>query len=913
MSERVDSIPVRVLTKLASWVYERPAWFIYPQILLFAAAVYFTITNLQFSTARSDLVGSEKKYHQLFLKYKRDFNVRDDFVAVVESEDREKNRQFVERLGAKLEKETNLFSEVFYKGDLKMLGPKALLFLDEETLMELKARLHEYRPFIAQFSTATNLNSLFQLINNQFRAAALRTNQEPGTLVDALPALERILAQAAYAAARPGMPPSPGLTALFGPSDQAEEEQYITFAQGRIYLVNARVISDKLSSQGVNRLRELVAETRDEVPGVNVGITGEPVLEHDEMRQSQKDSTLASIVALGLCALLFVFSYRETGRPVKATASLVLGLGYTMGYATLAVGHLNILTITFLPILIGLAIDFGIHLITRYEEELRHGATPRLALERAMVNTGLGIFTGCFTTAGAFFAMAFTDFKGIQEMGIITGGGILVCLIPMMTFLPALVLRGRQNIIDTTNPPAESTRARLEKLWLTRPVPVVAAAFVLSVLAIVPLRKVYFDYNLLHMQSRGLNAVVFEHKLIQAASKSVLYGVVIASNSQEAIQLESAITNLPSVASVDSMAPFLVADQSRRLRLIQEIKEEVAPIRFAPVDPEPVNSAELSRTLYSLHGYLGLALEALGSAHEPTLEAQLRALRTSVEDLRYELRTGNPLVIAERLGAFQRALFKDLRETFRALRTQDSSSPLREEDLPRALRNRFIGTNGQHLLQVYPKGNVWERQPQEEFIQDLRSVVPDSTGTPVQLYEYTTLLKDSYVKAAFYSLGAIVILVFLHFRRISSVLLALLPVALGTLWMAAIMGAFGIPLNPANIMTLPLVIGIGVTNGIHILNRFSEEQNPGILAKSTGKAVIVSAFTTIAGFGSLILAKHQGIQSLGLVMSLGVGMCMVAAITVLPAVLMLLRGSNSGKKGPSDDNAQSTLGREEPR
>src|SRR5690606_9369779 len=218
------------------------------------------------------------------------------------------------------------------------------------------------------------------------------------------------------------------------------------------------------------------------------------------------------------------------------------------------------------------------------------------------------------------------------------------------------------------------------------------------------------------------------------------------------------------------------------------------------------------------------------------------------------------------------------------------SSPLREEDLPPELRSRFIGRGNLQLLQVYPKGNVWERAEQEAFVRDLRSIVPDTTGTPVQLYEYTSLLKDSYVEAAWYSLAAIVVLVFIHFRRISSVLLALLPVGLGTLWMGALMGLFGVPLNPANIMTLPLVIGIGVTNGIHILNRFAEEQDPSILGRSTGKAVIVSAFTTIAGFGSLILAEHQGIQSLGIVMSLGVGMCMLAAITVLPAVLTLVRG-----------------------
>jgi uncharacterized protein len=158
----------------------------------------------------------------------------------------------------------------------------------------------------------------------------------------------------------------------------------------------------------------------------------------------------------------------------------------------------------------------------------------------------------------------------------------------------------------------------------------------------------------------------------------------------------------------------------------------------------------------------------------------------------------------------------------------------------------------------------------------------------VQLLEYTDLLRTSYEEAAWYAIIAIAVMVLIHFRSLVCVILALLPVALGSIWALGVMGWLGIPFNPANIMTLPLVVGIGVTNGIHILNRFAEEQNPSILAKSTGKAVIVSAMTTIAGFGSLILADHEGIKSLGWVMSLGVGACMVASLTFLPAILILL-------------------------
>jgi predicted RND superfamily exporter protein len=259
-------------------------------------------------------------------------------------------------------------------------------------------------------------------------------------------------------------------------------------------------------------------------------------------------------------------------------------------------------------------------------------------------------------------------------------------------------------------------------------------------------------------------------------------------------------------------------------------------------------------------------------------------------------------------------LFNDLRETFEALQNQDDRSGMRMEDFPPGLRNMFFGVTGKYLVQVYPKKDVWQRENQKEFIEQVRTVYPNLTGMPVQLYEYTELLKDSYVQAAGYSLAAIVILILFHFRSISSVILSLLPVAIGSIWLAGVMGLFHVPLNPANIMILPLVIGIGVTNGIHILNRYAEEQTAGILSRSTGKAVFVSGLTAIAGFGSLVLAKDRGIHSLGIVMAAGVTSCMVAALAFLPTLLNLTdRKSPPKDKRPSADNALSTLGQEEPR
>lgn len=910
MAQPKEHLTVRLLQWLARVVCRHPAWFFYPQIILAAGCVYYTVKHLEFDTNRDNLVGGDKKYHQNFLKYRKEFPLQDDLVVVVESEDKEKNRQFVERLGARLERATNIFTDVVFKGDLKMLGSKALLFVPEDDLAEMRQTLRDYRPFLEQFTQATNLSALFNLVNRQFLQAKAEQNAQNDSLVKALPALERILAQAGDSLRRRGVPPSPGITALFGGGADAESKMYITYAKDHIYLVTARAKDEDSNEAALRKLRSLVAQVQAEVPGLNVGVTGGPILEIDEMEQSQTDSTLATIISLALVALIFVYGYHETGRPIKSTLSLLIGLAYTMGFTTWTVGHLNILTITFAPILIGLAIDFGVHLITRYEEELRHGRSPLESLQKAMVNTGQGIFTGALTTAGAFLAMGATDFKGIQEMGVICGSGLIICLVPMMTFLPVLLLRGRQNIIDHQLGAALDRREWIENLWLSRPRTAIIATIGISLACLIPASHVHFDYNLLNMQSEGLPSVVAEKKLINSAKKSVLYGAIMADSLAEAVAVSARLTNLSSVASVDlagieQMAQYLTEDQTRKLQIVGEIKSDIAKIHFAPADRDPVDLRDFTQTLWSLNGYLSLAMARV-KTEDPAIYQQLHSLSQTITELRRQMLMADPVVAARQLAVFQQALFDDVRVTFETIQTQDNRARLGIDDLPAALRKRFLGVTGKYLVQVYPKKDCWQRDHQKEFVEQLRSVEEKVTGTPVQLLEYTTLLKSSYQEAAGYSLIAIVILVFLHFRSLACVILSLLPVGIGTLWMVGFMGLFDIPFNPANIMTLPLIIGVGVTNGIHILNRFAEERHPGILAKSTGKAVLISGLTTIAGFGSLILAKHRGIESLGYVMAMGTATCMIAGLTFLPAVLNIMIRRGWTIKKPSGDNATTT-------
>src|SRR5271170_1352204 len=309
-----DSFLARLLGKLAATVCRHPHWFVYPQAVLFVACICYTVAFLHVDTNRDDLVGANLKNHRNFLALQKEFPQQgNDLVVVVESDDTEKNRQFIERLAAKMTPEPNLFREVFYQQNLAMLGTKALFFVPENDLATIHAKLHSTAPFIRQFTQTTNLVSFFEQINTAFRTAPHETNAQMESFVQALPVLTRIVTEAATSLQMPGKPPSPGVASLFGATDVSDI--YITFNDNQIFLLTTHppveesdstppalwkllknaisenvfhqhTTSGDVTGDAIERLRQLIQQTKYEVPGVNAGLTGEPVLDYDEMVQS---------------------------------------------------------------------------------------------------------------------------------------------------------------------------------------------------------------------------------------------------------------------------------------------------------------------------------------------------------------------------------------------------------------------------------------------------------------------------------------------------------------------------------------------------------------------------------------------------------------------------------------------------
>jgi hypothetical protein len=585
--------------------------------------------------------------------------------------------------------------------------------------------------------------------------------------------------------------------------------------------------------------------------------------------------------------------------------TLLIAVAWTFGFTTLAVGHLNILTITFVPILIGLGVDHGIHIISRYEEELTGGAKRLDALETAMGKAGVGVLTGALTMAGAFFAIIFTHFEGIREMGKITGGGVLLSCLAMLTVLPALLSLEKKSKPHRSTPEnLGTTRAFIEATLLKSPGLTVLGALVLSLISLVTIWGIGFDYNLLRMQDQTLNSVIYENKIVNSKERSVLYATTDCSTLEEARALSHAfLLKKDTVAEVRSVADFFQGNPLDKLELIHQVKADLRNVQPPAGLPKPMVLEELEHRFRSLSALMDLAEKDLAKAAQEEQDPKERAileqadqdskdLILALDTILVDFRTLDRSLVQNNLTLYQQAFFTRLHETFELIRNQEDSRPARIMDIPKQIREIFIGKTGRLMVQIYPSHNIWERQPLERFIQDVRSVRPEVTGIPITQYEYTAVLRDSYLMAALYALVAVIFLAYLHFRSWQLVLLSLVPLLAGIIWMLGWMGLRNIQFNPANIMTLPLVVGIGVVNGIQILHRAREEKSAILFSKSTGKAVLLTSLTTLAGFGSLMVATHPGIASLGLVMSIGLVTCLVATVVLVPALISIFQKKN---------------------
>jgi predicted RND superfamily exporter protein len=412
--------------------------------------------------------------------------------------------------------------------------------------------------------------------------------------------------------------------------------------------------------------------------------------------------------------------------------------------------------------------------------------------------------------------------------------------------------------------------------WFCRaPRLVLAATIGFCVLSGVGVNKIWFDHNLLNMQPEGLESVAWEHKLLEQSDQSMWYALSIADTREELLAKKDEFQKLGAVARVEEIVSMLPTEHEVKQPIIERIHAKLSALPERP----PLIAVDQPEELGRVLGRLQMMLSMSG---------QFPKAASQFEQARDALRRLPVSECYTRLSAFQQQMAGDLLSRLHVLGGMANPESPKLTDLPPSLVNRFVGQHGKHLLKIYGRGNIWDMEALKRFVHDVRTVDPAATGNPVQAYEASLEMKRSYEHSAYYALVVISVVLLVDFRSITTSLLATMPLALGMLLGFGSLGLLNIPLNPANMLALPLILGVGIDYGVHVVHDYLEQKGPYRMPPSIATAVTIDALTTIVGFGSLMIASHRGLQSLGRVLVICVTCTLICSLTVLPALLTWL-------------------------
>lgn len=923
-----------------------------------------SVAFLQFKTDRSDLINPSADFHQRWMKYTQSFGEANDLVVVVEGKSPERIKQSLDELAALLHQEPEFFSNILYKVEPGELRSKGLQYLAPAQLAVGLERLDEYRPILAGNWDLVRLETVALILKTQLESATTK-EQIQGLLHH----VDRLVSSLAHGVEKDGefTNPWPDLLTL-DPQMKAQGNQtvYLINDAGTMgFLKTSPVQKDAGSFEGhtrsIDRLRELMSDVTSNLPEVQMSLTGIPVLENDEMRRSQADMGWASMISEAGVLILMLICFRGVRHPIIGMIMLAAGTAWTFAFTTLTIGHLNILSISFVTILIGLGVDFGIHFLARYIQHRQQGMEIRSALVNTSGRVGVSILTGAITSALAFFCAAFTDFLGVAELGLIAGAGILLCVVATFTLLPAmLVISDRHR--SAAQLPTPFQGELLRKAILHAPGTVASFSAVVILLLVVQVvgwkdgqltSLVTYDHNLLNLQARGLESVETQNRIFASSDHSLLFAISLADSPAQVRELKAKFEALPEVRKVEEIAtrlPDHSADETRLLVQGFHAHLKHLPEKLPP--PKTSNPGRVGHALDDLFAHLKSRSEAKSLALSQKLDQTLNQL--AEKELPEQMQI---------LSEFQYRMSYALLAQFQALRAAANPAPVSLNDLPVELTSRFVAQpksgKDQWLLQVYPAQQIWDMEPLTQFVTAVRKVDPNITGTPLQNFEAALQIKHSYEIAAMYALAVIVLVLLIDFlpgkliwrclipgmlaalgvgvlaigcqsvpelsaklplwsqrwlfentplmmvgtasivtmlaamwRSPGSVgltLLALMPPVVSLAMTFGILVLINMPLNPANLIVLPLIIGLGVDSGVHLLHDFRHRApGPYTVTPSLVNAIVLTVTTTMVGFGAMMIAAHRGLFSLGAVLTIGVTCCLFISLVPLPAILALL-------------------------
>jgi hopanoid biosynthesis associated RND transporter like protein HpnN len=854
---------IRLLVRLVDFSRRHSLSVVFGGVLLAVLAGWVASAHLGVSTDTDLLFKDSLPWRQRSVEMNRNFpQFHDLLVAVVDARIPEEADATAAELAARLGADTAHFRSVRRPDSNPFLDKEGLLFLQPKQLSTLMDQTIDAQPFLGQLVADPSARGLFAALS----LLGMGVTQGDADLTPYLPPIKGFHQAMADALAGHPKPLSwetllgGGLTELAGPYHFVLAQPHQNF--------------DALEPGGAatKAMRDIIAELPFVKSGdAHVRITGQVALADEEfatVAQGAVKGLIGSLVLITLWLFLAVHSWRLI---VPILMTLVLGLMLTVLFATVAVGTLNLVSVGFGVLFVGIAVDFAIQFSVRYREFRFEIGDPGAAMTETARRVGMQILIAALATAVGFLAFVPTAFSGVAELGLIAGAGMIMAFVCTLAFLPAAITLFRPR--GEASEVGFAFAANLDPVIVRRRRAILIGFGLLAVAAVAVSPWLVFDSDPLDTKNPNTEAMRTLRDLINNPLTNPYTIDILTQDAAAAQALGAKLETLPTVSGVITINSFVPADQQQKLAVIADANTILAPTLSPHGVAAPVTAEQIRMAAKAALAQIDPALAKLPKDHSLALIADdLRRMQTAPDEL---------------LMATDSALTRFLPTQLAHLRLALGAEPVTVTSIPPDMARDWLLPDGRARVQVNPKPGAQTPQGLKAFVREVSAVAPNAGGSAVMIAATAETIVGAFRDAAIYAVIAIALILFGLLRRVLDAALVMAPLLLSAMLTLLIAVVLPLPLNFANIIALPLLLGVGVSFNIYfVMNWRAGQQRP--LGSATARAILFSALTTGTAFGSLALSGHPGTASMGKLLLISLGCTLLASLVFIPALLASL-------------------------
>lgn len=869
---------VRALSALVARVSDSPWLTIGVALILTGVSGWYSLETININSDDSALISQSEPFRQHYQSFVDAFpQFEETTLIVLTSESIDLADRGVERLTAELEKRDDLIETLYSPSADPFFEDHALLYLEPSDLEEVIERLAEAQPALTALAEDPSLRGLFDQLDLSISELNEGEELPPGfsRMADRVSQVTEDMLS--------GQPRRISWADEFLGEDG--DVYRIIVVQGR------KNFEETISTEYlIDEIRRIAVDLNlVESEGVQVRLTGMVPLANDELVGLQSGLFLAGLISTILLTLILAIGVRSLRIIIATFFTLTASILWTTAWAMLSVGEFNIISAAFAVLMIGLGVDFAIHIGLRYEEECRVDSTPRLALRRASRVVGGSVSLCALTSAVGFLAFIPTPFPGLAALGIIAGGGMFISLVASFTLFPAVlaVMRAPTLQYQTSSP----VLSQLNPVIHDHSGKILIAALIVGAPALLISTQMRFDFNTLSMRDPTSESLRTLRELQEQEIVTDYSATILADSLEGAEVLAERLQALPEVSEARPPSYFVPGDQENKLYMIEDAAFFLEPVLYPPPPMDPPSAEERLIALESLRQ----AISELpsGDSLDPSLMSALR-LGEALNSLKEQSDASNSAADLEEL------VISDLDERIAWLRRAITVGPVDFSDLPTSHKARSVSIDGRARVVALPADDVRDTKSLEKFVSEVTRLDPMATGRPVVEAGIGRLVVVTFQTAIGLAFVTVALILGVALKSLKGVLLILFPISLAALITIATGVLFDLPFNLTNVVVIPLIMGLGVDNGIHVYMRYREGISvENMMDSSTPRAVLISAMTTLAAFGSLAVSGHRGLHSLGVLLSVSLICVILGTLIVLPAALSFMDDRSRRNHGTS--------------